>query len=149
MRNEDERPINPHVISFAARGFVDSLSSDQRRAFRALFGRPDEHTTAIAASLEHLSFLERNRPEADCGGLLLSALDYALPRSSSAPGMVADEITRQWPRLTTETRLAIRAKISDAVTEGGSVTMEMDRVEWRKIARMPVDAAEEAKHFEF
>ena len=137
----DEVPFNAHAIAFAARGFVGSLTRDQRRSFRVLFGGGD--TAAMEAAVEQVAFVDGKHVGHDAGGVLIPAVEYALPRSSTAPGWVSDEVTRRWPKLDIETRRTIRGKVAEAF-EQGRVGMQQDQRLWQAIMKLPITAEETA-----
>ena len=50
--------------------------------------------------------------------ILIFAFRYALGRTSTAPGIVADHLIKQWANLAPHSRLQIREEIRTAINRG-------------------------------
>ncbi|MBY3432729.1 hypothetical protein HFN89_00885 [Rhizobium laguerreae] len=128
------------LMFYAARGFIDGMSRSQRDVFQSLFS--SGKAAAVAAiCLEQASFKLGHDESPDPYAPLFAALEYALPRMSTAGWTVATEIKRLWDTLPEPTRMLLRAKIDTAIRNGRSGA-SVDTAHWARIARLPIDEAE-------
>jgi hypothetical protein len=135
------KPLQHHSQAFAARGFARSLTQEQRAAFMAMFAEPGQRgTILLEAVMEQITFDRDEGAIPRDEALLLSALDYALPRMSSAVTWIADDIETNWGELSECGRLAIRQRIATAATT--ALWAASDERRWSRIASLPVNAAE-------
>ena len=131
---------DPHVAAYAARGFVDTLTDSQREVLLSLFTVSRDREPTLAAILEQASFLQPDGGR-DHRPALLSALDYALPRTSSAGSCVSCEIKTHWAGLGDTVRAAVKERVNVA-RNAGRAGMAMDRQMWAEIAALPVNEDE-------
>lgn len=146
MPPSDEIVLSGHALAFAARGFAQSLTDEQRATFLSLFGMPGE--AAMSAIAEQCEFERGSAPPDLPFPAVMAALDYALPRSSAAGSIVADEITRKWDSLSEMTKREIRRRIHRAV-EVGRAGMTADVRIWMTLANLPINAEEQADRLRF
>ncbi len=144
----DSIKLRGHALVFSVRGFVQSLTDAQRAVFLELFEEGEDAKEVLSAALEQAKFERGYCPIEHPAPALMAALEYALPRSSAAPSIVADEIEKHWDSLSEATRKAIRDRIQLAVDEGRS-GMDFDTREWLEIARKPLNEAERAERMQF
>nr|WP_250808518.1 hypothetical protein [Neorhizobium tomejilense] len=146
--SDDIDTLNGHALAFAARGFIRSLTDDQRATFIALFSGGGHVEGALDAAVEQARFERGRFPREIASPMLLSALDYALPRQSGAGSIVGDEIKRRWPGLSEDTRATIRNRINTAINEGRAGA-PIDVKSWLEIAHLPVNDLEENDRIRF
>lgn len=121
---------------YAARGFAQSLSESQREAMLSLFASHDK-TSILSAVIEQAEFELGHSSEGDPDAMVLSALDYALPRMTSAGHSVATGIERAWGAISAATRSKIRIRVLAAI-EAGRAGAECDVACWRRLVALPV-----------
>jgi hypothetical protein len=129
------------LLFYAARGFIEALSPEQRDVFQTLFGGANADTS-VKTSIEQANFERGEGNVVNPDAPVLSALQYALPRMSTAGWTVATEIERVWPSLSETTRKLIRSRINKAI-EARRSGMAVDTAHWRRVAKLPVDEAEQ------
>ncbi|MBY3155221.1 hypothetical protein HFO56_23140 [Rhizobium laguerreae] len=141
MTNDNLRlGFSGDLMFYAARGFIEGMSRSQRDVFQSLFSG-DQASAATATCLEQANFGLGYGESSDPYAPILSALDYALPRMSTAGWTVATEIERLWDTLPEPTRMLVRAKIDTAIRNGRSGA-SVDTAHWARVARLPIDEAE-------
>jgi hypothetical protein len=143
MTTESTTPqFSADLMFYAARGFIESLSASQRDVFQALFSG-EQASTTTKTCLEQADFELGFDETPDPCAPVLSALEYALPRMTSAGWTVATEIERLWDRLPEKTRSQVRQKIEKAIQTGRSGAA-VDTAHWTRVARLPVNETERA-----
>jgi len=70
--------------------------------------------------------------------VLIFAMRYALPRQTTAPGIVAGEIKKHWPKIPPNERDQIKREIVGAVGRG-EIGSAMDTLQWGEIIKLPND----------
>jgi len=78
--------------------------------------------------------MEPNPLSASETSVLIFAMRYALARQTTAPGIVAGEIKKHWPRIAIRDREQIKNEIRNAL---GDIRSMMDTITWLDITKLP------------
>lgn len=68
--------------------------------------------------------------------ILVFAFRYALGRKSTAPGFVADVLTKRWSDLQPHSRLQVQREISSAI-DMGEAGQPCDVETWKQVLALP------------
>lgn len=130
------------LVFYAARGFAQSLTASQREAMLSLFAS-DDKASILSAVLEQTEFELGHSSEGDPDAMILSALEYALPRMTSAGHSVATGIERSWNAISDETKSKIRIRVLEAI-KSGRAGADCDVACWKRLASLPINEIERA-----
>lgn len=121
--------------TYAIRGLAERFNKEDSAALFSLLTGDWKTTDPVAAFTEALEFNHRlpktfNRNDEELK--LLLAVDYALPRMTTASSTVSEAIIRSWPSLTNEAKDRIFTKVETALSENRAGD-EIDRRIWQQV----------------